>query len=78
MDYQSGNYQKEQAKPKELGESELNEPITTQDATTCHHKFIMKGKSSMQCVATCGVGYVISGYEDYKRISEYYANKYKG
>jgi hypothetical protein len=59
----------------ESGESEKSEPVTTQDASNCRHRFILKGTHDMQCL-DCGVGYILSGMSDFERICSHYAEKY--
>lgn len=61
-----------QLEPLEDGvnkEPSLN--IVTQDAKSCHHKFLLKGLHDMYC-DKCGWGILISGLKDYEKIVSMY------
>lgn len=61
-----------QREPLEDGinkEPSLN--ITTQDARTCDHDFVLRGLHDMYCTK-CGWGLVIGGLSDYEKLVKLY------
>jgi len=45
------------------------QPITTQDAQTCPHKFVLEGMFSVKCTL-CGFGLVTSGVKESQDLME--------